>query len=831
MLLMENASDPAEILKLLEPGALLGGPLFRSFLTKTEAHYQLPIGTRLGPFALKAEIARGGMGVVYLAERVEGGFDQQVAIKCMQVGESASAQVARSAIAQASAQVARSAIAQANVLELFRRERQILAQIRHPNIARFLDGGQLDDDQLWFAMEYIEGARIDLHATHAKLSIAERIALLRQVNGAVAFAHQRMLLHRDIKPGNVLIDSDGSVKLLDFGIAAIVNDDRAARAYSPAWASPEQQAATEVGPASDQYQLGRLLATLLDDQKPVSSTTLDGTLDKNPSWPIPAIKRAELRAILQRSTAANAADRYGSVVEFDNDLSRWLVNKPVTAHGHGIGYALACAMRRHVWLTALLFTTALGFVALVTGFSWRLAQERDLARAEANRANREAQTAAAISRFLQEDVLALADPNISQDVDLKVQTLLERAALSIDQRLAKQPLIAMQMHTTLARSLRGLGAFDAAKAQFALAQKLAESTLPTNAPPRLEIALWQADLALATSQPALAIQYLQPIIDQTSLLENDHRRLTLEAAVRTQTARFELGQEQPAIDALNVLLPRLDLALGQDSPLSIYALNRLAIMYNSVERLADSERMRAEHLSRATRAYGAEHSTTLTGRLNRAVLLRKLGRKEEAMSEALAAEAGLRKVFGFPSIAVLHAMNVRSRILESTNLADAIVLQRETLAGRIALLGPSHDEVAFSYVNLGGMLAQAKDYDAAVAAFTQALQIRQRLLPAQHVDVIINLVLLADTQRLNGQLAQAASNGAEALSRARKSLKKDRPELGSALFRYAQIQQALKQYDQASALATEAIAVYQHSLPANHPKMVELRAIAGQGGD
>ena len=186
-------------LALLEPGALQSGALFRSLVSQAAKNERLPPGTRMGPFRIVGELGAGGMGVVYRAERDDGQYQQQVAIKCV------------------------ASVVNADALAMFRRERQILAEMRHPHIARLLDGGQLDDGRLWFAMELIEGARIDAHVHASNPTVAARIGLLRQVIDAVACAHQRLLLHRDIKPANVLIDADGSAKLLDFGIARLLD--------------------------------------------------------------------------------------------------------------------------------------------------------------------------------------------------------------------------------------------------------------------------------------------------------------------------------------------------------------------------------------------------------------------------------------------------------------------------------------------------------------------------------------------------------------------------------------------------------------------------------
>ncbi len=789
-------------LDLLEPGALLTGALFRSMVTRVGLQASLPVGTRVGPFRILAQIGAGGMGLVYRAERADGQYRQLVAIKCVSGSDNADA------------------------LAQFRRERQILAEIRHPHIARLLDGGQLDDGRLWFAMELIDGARIDAHARDRACPVAVRIALVRQAIDAVACAHQRLLLHRDIKPANVLIDADGSAKLLDFGIASVFGDRAAALAYTPDWASPEQISGDEIGPASDQFQLGLLLNALLQTPTATGSAVKAPQRAIGEGWiSLPAARGQELRAILTRASATDPRLRYGSVREFDADLGRWLGARPVSAVGNSVGYTLRCATRRHPLIAISGTLTALAVAALIVAFSWRLAQERNLARAQAERATQEAAKAAAVARFLQDDLLALADPNTSQDVQLTVQTLLERARGTIDQRLAGQPQIAAQIHATLARSLRGLGDFDGASAEFELADVKSAALSPDD-PWRLELDLWRGDLDLARSQPADALARLQRVADVADRNLGAQSPLALEAAVRAQAARFELGEQQPAIDTLTGLLPRLDSALGADAPLAIYALNRLAIMLNTVERSAESESVRSEHLLRATRVYGPEHSATLTGRLNRAVLLRKLGRLDEALTEAQAAEDGLRRVFGDNSVAALHAMNARSRILQDgKRFEEAIALQRRTLDGRIALLGEQHDDVAYSHVNLGGMLMQTGDFDGAIEQYEKSLNIRQSLLGPDHVDVITNLTLLADTERMRGSLAAAESYAERAVERGRRGLAPDRVELATALFRHAQVLAARQQTEAARAQASEALRIYALSYPDQHPRLLAVRAL------
>jgi eukaryotic-like serine/threonine-protein kinase len=803
----------SEVLNLLEPGVLLGGALFRSLATQTAQTERLSPGTRLGAFRIVAELGHGGMGVVYRAERDDGAYQQQVAIKC--VIDSGSARSA----------------------ELFRRERQILAELKHPNIARLLDGGHLDDGRQWLAMELVDGLRIDAHVHTKKLSVDERLGLFAEVVEAVEAAHTHLLIHRDIKPSNVLVDADGRAKLLDFGIAALIDDHEAARAYSPGWASPEQRAGEHVGPASDQYQLGLLLDAMLRNTSPsdvpatgtdIADPGTDGRGIAPTQWPrLSAARHSELAAIVAKATAVPVAARYGSVKEFNADLQRWLAQRPVVARGGGLGYTFFCALRRHPLVAAGIAAALIAAITATIVFNWRLTQQRDLARDAALRAEREAATATAVSRFLRDDLLALADPNLSQEPDLKVSTLLARAAENVDPRFAERPDIAVQIHTTLGRGLRGLGALDTAAAQFGRAQAIASAALPATDLRRMELDLWHADLDLARSQPQVAEQRLSALHQSATAVLGVDAPLVLETEVRLQAARFETGKEQlAAIAALALLQPRLDRVLGVDSALAIYALNRRAIMLNSVEQLKETEIVRVEHLARATRAYGANHSTTLTGQLNYAVLLRKLGKPDDALREAELAEKGLRKIFGDRSIAALHALNARSRILADLGQLDAaIALQREALAGRIELFGEQHDDVAFSYVNLGGSLVQARQLDAAVDALNKALRIRLHLFGEEHVDVITNRIMLGDTERQRGNLAAAELYLVDAIASARRVLASDRPELATALYRYGQVLAAQHRRDEAVAALKESEAIYATRGEQQTPRTQAVRAL------
>lgn len=278
------------------PAGALSGRLF-SRLLGDEDDDTLVSGMRIGRWRIDTLLGRGGSSAVYLAHRADGHFEQQAALKIIRPN--------------------------CNLIEQFRRERQILADLCHPSIVRLIDGGQIESGRLWFAMESVFGERIDDYVRNRCLPLYERISLFEAVCEAVAYAHSRSLIHGDIKPGNLLVDEAGRPRLLDFGIASSGDrrDDRYL-AMTPIYASPEQHAGSTVTPASDIYQLGVLLRMLMmPDDEPCR------TLPRKPR----AIVMAQLSAIAARATAEEPALRYPTVCALSADSAAVRLRQPVSA--------------------------------------------------------------------------------------------------------------------------------------------------------------------------------------------------------------------------------------------------------------------------------------------------------------------------------------------------------------------------------------------------------------------------------------------------------------------------------------------------------------------
>ncbi len=353
-------------------------------------------GRRVGPYTLQRELGRGGMGVVYLASRTDGEFAHDVALKIIKRGMDTDAVVRR-----------------------FRTERQILADLTHPQIARLLDGGTTEDGRPYLVMEYVDGQPITTYADAQRLDVAARLQLFCKVCAAVAYAHQHLVVHRDIKPSNVLVAASGEPKLLDFGLAKILDVDGGAldtdtghRWLTPEFASPEQLRGDRVTTASDVYALGVLLYELLSGERPFGRRAARGTelvraiCDDDPEKPSAAaatdgaataaaaratrpdrlqrVLRGDLDRIVLKALEKDPARRYASAQSLSDDVQRYLAGQPVSASGDAVAYHVAKFLRRH---TAAVTAAAAVAVTLIAATGVTVAQAR-VARRERAQAER-----------------------------------------------------------------------------------------------------------------------------------------------------------------------------------------------------------------------------------------------------------------------------------------------------------------------------------------------------------------------------------------------------------------------------------------------------------
>ncbi|MBL8182415.1 MAG: protein kinase [Blastocatellia bacterium] len=477
------------------------------------------VGSRFGNYEIIREIGHGGMGTVFLAERIDGEFEQTVALKLV-----------------------RQSIADSAIIERFRRERQILANLGHPNIAALLDGGISDKGEPFIAMEYVEGLPLNEYAETKQLSVPDRLRLFLKVCAAVAFAHRNLVVHRDIKPSNILVGENGEPKLLDFGLAKAFDDgtnntQTAVFAFTPAYASPEQITGKPISTSSDIYSLGVVLYELLTGRKPheLENKSYDEVLETisvhQPTPPSSVVENDAVRddRLLVRTLKGDIDNivlmalrkeperRYRTVEDLADDIERHLDGRPVAARPNTLGYLAGKFLRRNKLAVA---SAGIVLLSLITGLAFALWQA-NVARNERDRAEKRFQDVRQLSNSLLFDI----SPKIERlQGSTEARELLVVKALGYLDSLASETSADAQLKTELARAYRKVGDlqgnpskpnlsdFAGAIESYTKAISLFEQ-MPATSEVRVEIASSYRELA--------AIRFAQGEIKQ-SIADSEH---------------------------------------------------------------------------------------------------------------------------------------------------------------------------------------------------------------------------------------------------------------------------------------------------------------------
>jgi len=682
--------------RLLPPGGALTGRLFSRLIGAANDDPPLSPGTRIGDWCVGRLLGRGGSSMVYLADRADGQFEQQVALKIVRLNES--------------------------LIEQFRRERQILAELRHPAIAQLIDGGQMAGGRLWFAMEPVFGERIDGYVRHRRLALADRLVLFEAVCDAVAYAHSRLLIHRDIKPGNLLVDEVGRPRLLDFGIATSgdIAEGEGDRAMTPTYASPEQRTGGAITTASDVYQLGLLLRALVMP------------LDK-PCETLPhkarAIVIAELSAIIAHATEHDFSRRYPTVAALRADLAAVRQRRPISVIG-GFRYPVARFLERNAVPSAI---AATGIAALLS-MGWvavhRVESERDQARTAALRAK-------ATSDFLV-GLFTVSDPGENRGEKLTANQLLARGASQLHSGSRKDPAQTAAVALEIGRVYMEMGEFNRARDVLSSAIVGAESNLPMGAPEPLQLltlrgraSYFLGDYDKAGADFAAARRRLDLLNDPLQRDAEEGALGTQEAQLARRTGKLDeaLAKQTRAIE----LLARSQLP---DDPQIALAWNNMGLIARDRHDFVAAEDAFERAVVVYGGHYGTDHPRTFGPVSNLAEVLVRKGENERAEPLLVENIRRYRSLQDGPSTKLSQDIDMLSQVrLNQGRNDEAIVLAMEADDGYSRLLGADHNYRAFPLIHLGNARLGAGDGTGALLAFEEALRLRRLAFGNEHPDV------------------------------------------------------------------------------------------------
>ncbi len=644
----------------------------------------------VGAYQLIELIGRGGMGEVWRANRIDGQFSQQVAIKLI----TAHGQDSK-ALARAEA------------------EREFLAQLAHPNIARILDGGRLpatpaNQGAPYVVMEYIDGVSIDQYVSSKQLNVHERVRLFLQVLEAIDCAHRALIIHRDIKPGNVLVDASGMVKLLDFGIAkslhAPLSDatQTGMMAMTPGYAAPEQLEDKTLSTTCDVYSAAALLFELLTGALPMNrdSTLAERIRHLASSQPARASERTDavklalqgralsiwrrelsgdLDRVLEKALRYEPDQRYPSARSFSDDLKRWLELRPVLARGGNRGYRIKKFIQRNR-LSVAASVSALIALSLGLGFAWQQAQ---LTQLEAHRAR--------LANAFLSDLISSSDPNSEMPSESLVDAI-DRAEKEIPERFAGQPELEAQVRLVIGRSYYSLNRLQDSEKQF---RRVLETivTPPTTPSDRRHFAAatnGMADIAWSRGEMKAAEANYQLAIATLDRRDPEQMNLRMDISGSLDALLAEMGRYEESLQLVSTNLAALPESAVRSKADALKRANFLvhaAYSLHGLKRMDESVVAYQQALAHFEKHLPAEHPDISIALNNYAMLLVDLQRKPEAAQLLQRSLDSRRKRFGEHHwMVVIGAANLAGMRAElGEHELACTLLQQAFIAANVAL--------------------------------------------------------------------------------------------------------------------------------------------------
>ena len=758
------------LVRLLEASAQTSGPLDELFAragsaarrTRSSGELELAAGACLGPWRVLEAVGSGGMGTVYRAERADGAFEMTVAVKLIRLRRD-------------------------NLDERLKVERQLLARLNHRHIARLIDGGTTDHGYAYLVMDWIDGFDLDEYLDRHPGNLAARLELFEQIGSAVAHAHQRQVVHGDLKPANVRVTADGRVRLVDFGVARLIHDDEGRgklgpSALTPAFCAPEQLRGESASTQSDTWSLGVLLQWLLSGrirQAEAGHSVAD-------ELPADLVRRQDLVAIIDRACAELPDDRYAGVSHLLDDVRRCRQGYPVQARPQTRRYLLASFVRRHRLAAAAALAGSVLLCAALVGALWQAhhaTQQRDRAALEADRALQAERQSERLARELQQVVdfqserLAAVDP-AAMGVSLR-RDILDRRRTALEGLIEDTERIERELEG-LDQSLAGVNFTDVAL--VSLERRIFEPTLAT------------IDREFA-DQPSLRARLLQ--VTATTLRE---------------LGRGDLS-EDPQTEALRIRREQLgDLDLQ-----TLVSIREMGALQGRLGHYQQQRRYYQEALDGFREVLGEDHLETLIMTGSMGTHYHNIGENDQAEEYFRQVLEQSRALLGQShSQTIASLSNMGSLLGGQERFDEAMPYYREVLEVRRATLGDRHPDTLRAVSNMGWLLQQKQRLDEALPLYREALEGRRQVLGNDHPATMVSVNNMGFLLSAMGRPEQAESFSLEAMNSARRMYGNDHHRTLIFINNSSSLLQSLGRNERAEALALETVERGRRILPAGH---------------
>lgn len=831
------------------------------------------IGKKVGNYLISDLINEGGMGKVYLGERVDGEFDQKVAIKFL-----SHRNVSK------------------DIRLRFSQEKKILANLKHPNIAMLLDGGVLDNGAPYLIMEYIDGTPIDEYCNENSLNVEERLKLFKEVLSAIDFAHSNLIVHRDIKPSNILIDNSGRVKILDFGIAKLMDDDSSTdikitkqgqRLWTPQFAAPEQILEKPPLIQTDIYALGTLLHLLLTNQTPfeLSEKSLheieEVILNETPSSLLKSLSnidekeiqknfsvskaslenktKKDLEAIVSKAMRKDPGYRYRSISEFAEDIENFEHNFPVKARKGSTWYRVSKFYNRHYKGLMSAGIILIIFFSTITWYTIKINNEKNIAASEANKSS-------IISNYLI-SIFNSNNPYSSEaggdGANLSAKNLLDRGYSTINANTSIDPDIKVDLLRTIGQAYRELGEFDEARTVFSDAKKLHLNEHNTDIIKKLFFDLDEAELYLDQRYLDKAdsmVQIASSLIDHNSLNNTKYHAAVLahQALIEANKRKYadakvlfknslkilrELGRTQ-TLDFIDTQVNYADVLIYLDeleeaevifnNALKYYednfgtthfkvasVLGNLYSLYTRQSKFSLAKNVNDRSLEVKIKLLGTNHYEVATAYSNNAIIERQLGNYDEAeksINEALRIYSQnpqtLQYAFALNNLAVIKKYK--------GELEASLKLYQEVLDLKLELMDSDASSVAITMYNLADLYISLEKFNEALPLAKEVIRIDRKNLGEKHSEVGVDLLKLAVINTHLNLFNEAERVFKESYSILSESISKDHYRLGEWFNEYGKLLYELNNFDKAIDSFKKSLEIQRNNYDENDTRLAEI---------